>query len=104
CGVGVTPDVRLAKGAGLEIGDSGGIRCDSHLRTSAGGVWAAGDVCEYESVVHDGARLRVEHADHAWNQGHYAGRAMLGTDEPYDVIPYFFSDLADWASLEYVGP
>jgi 3-phenylpropionate/trans-cinnamate dioxygenase ferredoxin reductase subunit len=104
CGVGVTPDVMLARGAGLELGDSGGIRCDSHLRTSADGLWAAGDVCEYESVVHDGARLRVEHADHAWNQGHYAGRAMLGAEEPYDVIPYFFSDLADWASLEYVGP
>ena len=29
---------------------------------------------------------------------------MLGSDEPYRAIPYFFSDLADWASLEYVGP
>jgi NADPH-dependent 2,4-dienoyl-CoA reductase/sulfur reductase-like enzyme len=104
CGVGVTPDVKLAKDAGLELGDSGGIRCDSHLAASAEGIWAAGDVCEYESVVHGGSRLRVEHADHAWNQGHYAGKAMLGTDEPYDVIPYFFSDLADWASFEYVGP
>lgn len=104
CGVGVTPDVMLAKAAGLELGESGGIRCDARLRTSAPGVWAAGDVCEYESVVHDGARIRVEHADHAWNQGAYAAKAMLGSDHPYDVVPYFFSDLADWASLEYVGP
>ena len=29
---------------------------------------------------------------------------MLGRDQPHDVIPYFFSDLSDWASLEYVGP
>jgi 3-phenylpropionate/trans-cinnamate dioxygenase ferredoxin reductase subunit len=29
---------------------------------------------------------------------------MLGQDEPHDVVPYFFSDLSDWASLEYVGP
>ena len=29
---------------------------------------------------------------------------MLGSEEPYREIPYFFSDLADWASLEYVGP
>jgi 3-phenylpropionate/trans-cinnamate dioxygenase ferredoxin reductase subunit len=29
---------------------------------------------------------------------------MLGEDRDYDVVPYFFSDLADWASLEYVGP
>jgi 3-phenylpropionate/trans-cinnamate dioxygenase ferredoxin reductase subunit len=104
CGVGVTPDVMLARGAGIELGESGGIRCDDHLRTSAPEIWAAGDVCEYESVVHGGARIRVEHADHAWNQGAYAAKAMLGAAEPYDVVPYFFSDLADWASLEYVGP
>ena len=104
CGVGVTPDVMLARAAGLELGESGGIRCDATLRTSAPGVWAAGDVCEYESVVHDGTRIRVEHADHAWNQGAYVARAMLGTSDPYDVVPYFFSDLADWVSLEYVGP
>ena len=29
---------------------------------------------------------------------------MLGEEEPFKAIPYFFSDLADWASLEYVGP
>jgi 3-phenylpropionate/trans-cinnamate dioxygenase ferredoxin reductase subunit len=29
---------------------------------------------------------------------------MLGADKPHDVVPYFFSDLSDWASLEYVGP
>jgi len=104
CGVGVTPDVMLARNADLEMGDSGGIRCDARLRSSADCIWAAGDVCEYESVVHDGTRIRVEHADHAWNQGAYAGRAMLGAEEPYDVVPYFFSDLADWSSLEYVGP
>ncbi len=104
CGVGVTPDVMLARAAGLELGESGGIRCAADLSTSAAGVWAAGDVCEYESVVHGGRRIRVEHADHAWNQGAHAARAMLGGAQPYDVVPYFFSDLADWASLEYVGP
>ena len=104
CGVGVTPDVMLARSGGIELGDSGGIKCNATLATSAAGVWAAGDVCEYVSVVHDGRRIRVEHADHAWNQGAYAARALLGTSEPYDVVPYFFSDLADWASLEYVGP
>jgi hypothetical protein len=29
---------------------------------------------------------------------------MLGSTDPYEAVPYFFSDLADWASLEYVGP
>jgi 3-phenylpropionate/trans-cinnamate dioxygenase ferredoxin reductase subunit len=66
-------------------------------------VWAAGDICEYDSVVH-GRRLRVEHWEVARAQGAYVARAILGTDEPYTEIPYFWSDLSDWASLEYVGP
>ena len=37
-------------------------------------------------------------------QGMHAAGNMLGDDADYDVVPYFFSDLADWASLEYVGP
>jgi 3-phenylpropionate/trans-cinnamate dioxygenase ferredoxin reductase subunit len=102
-GVGVTPDVMLARAAGLELGDSGGIACDPALRTSAPGVWAAGDVCEYDSVVH-GRRIRVEHTEHAQAQGRHVARAMLGEVAPYTEVPYFYSDLGDWASLEYVGP
>lgn len=104
CGVGVLPDVVLASSSGLELGESGGVRCDEGLRTSAPRVWAAGDVCEYASVVHGGRRIRVEHTEHATAQGAFAARAMLGAQEPYTEVPYFFSDLADWASLEYVGP
>jgi 3-phenylpropionate/trans-cinnamate dioxygenase ferredoxin reductase subunit len=48
--------------------------------------------------------LRVEHWDVAMQQGMHAARNLLGDDADYDVVPYFFSDLADWASLEYVGP
>ena len=40
----------------------------------------------------------------ALTQGRTAALNMLGADKPYDVVPYFFSDLSDWASLEYVGP
>jgi 3-phenylpropionate/trans-cinnamate dioxygenase ferredoxin reductase subunit len=93
----------LARSAGLDIGESGGVACDATLRTSAERVWAAGDMCEYESVVH-GRRLRVEHWEVARAQGRHAARAMLGSSEPYAEIPYFWSDLADWASLEAVGP
>jgi len=102
-GVGAVPDVMLARAAGLETGDRGGVRCDARLRTSAPGIWAAGDVCEYESEIH-GRRLRVEHWDVAIEQGKHVARAMLGDEAPYRVVPYFFSDLADWAALEYVGP
>lgn len=102
-GAGVQPDVMLARRSGLEIGDTGGIRCDATLRTSAEGVYAAGDACEYVSSLHDGRHVRVEHEDHAERQGETAARNMLGAGEEHRAVPYFFSDLADWASLEYVG-
>lgn len=102
-GVGATPDVMLARKAGLQLGESGGVACDSALRTSAGGIFAAGDMCEYDSVVH-GRRLRIEHEEVAAAQGRHVARAMLGSEEPYAEVPYFWSDLADWATIEYVGP
>jgi 3-phenylpropionate/trans-cinnamate dioxygenase ferredoxin reductase subunit len=100
-GAGVRPDMMLAQKAGLEVDD--GIVCDSKLQTSAPGIYAAGDCCSYDSVVH-GRRLRLEHWDVAMQQGIAAAGNMLGDERDYDVVPYFFSDLADWASLEYVGP
>jgi 3-phenylpropionate/trans-cinnamate dioxygenase ferredoxin reductase subunit len=100
-GAGVRPDAMLAQRAGLEV--DGAIVCDSKLRTSVEGIYAAGDCCSYESVVH-GRRIHVEHWDVAMQQGIHAAGNMLGADRDYDVVPYFFSDLADWASLEYVGP
>jgi 3-phenylpropionate/trans-cinnamate dioxygenase ferredoxin reductase subunit len=100
-GAGVKPDVMLAQRAGLEVED--GIVCDATLQTTVEGIYAAGDNCSYDSVVH-GRRLRVEHWDVAMQQGQHAARSMLGEDKPYEVVPYFFSDLADWAGLEYVGP
>ena len=103
-GVGAVPDVRLARTAGLEIADSGGVLVDSRLQTAVQGVYAAGDIADYVSVVHGGRRLRVEHWDVAFNQGKTAALNMLGRDQPHDVVPYFFSDLSDWASLEYIGP
>jgi 3-phenylpropionate/trans-cinnamate dioxygenase ferredoxin reductase component len=102
-GTGVVPDVMLARAAGLELGETGGVACSSALRTSAPGVWCAGDACEYESVVH-GRRLRVEHWEVARGQGAAVARGILGDERPYDEVPYFWSDLADWATLEYVGP
>jgi 3-phenylpropionate/trans-cinnamate dioxygenase ferredoxin reductase subunit len=102
-GVGAHPDVSLAKKAGLEIGERGGVVVDQKLATSAPDVFAAGDIAEYDSVLHH-SQVRIEHWDVAENQGKAAARSMLGKDEPYDVVPYFFSDLADWTWMEYVGP
>lgn len=103
-GTGAVPDVTLARSAGLQLGRAGGVMVDSRLQTATEGVYAAGDIAEYESVVHRGRRLRIEHWDVAFNQGKTAALNMLGKDQPHDVVPYFFSDLSDWAWLEYVGP
>ena len=97
------PDVMLARSAGLELGETGGVKCSAGLETSVPGIYAAGDICEYESPMH-GARLRLEHWDVAFNHGKTAALNMLGRGVEHDVVPYFFSDLADWASFEYVGP
>jgi 3-phenylpropionate/trans-cinnamate dioxygenase ferredoxin reductase subunit len=102
-GAGVMPDVMLARSAGLALGEAGGVRCSSGLETSAPGVFAAGDICEYESPIHR-RHLRIEHWDVAFNHGKTAALNMLGRGVEHDTVPYFFSDLADWASLEYVGP
>ena len=103
-GVGAAPDTMLARSAGLELGDTGGVRVDSRLQSRTPGIFAAGDVAEYESVVHGGRRLRIEHWDVAFSQGRTVALNMLGRHQPHDVVPYFFSDLSDWVSLEYVGP
>jgi 3-phenylpropionate/trans-cinnamate dioxygenase ferredoxin reductase subunit len=103
-GAGVNPDVSLARKAGLEIGEKGGVVVDAGLRTAADGVYAAGDIAEYVSVVNGGRRQRIEHWDVAFSQGRTVARNMLGQDVQHDVVPYFFSDLADWAAIEYVGP
>jgi len=103
-GAGVTPDVQLAQRAGLDIGELGGVHCSSRLQSSAPGVFAAGDICEYDSVIRGGAPVRVEHWDVAFNQGKTAALNMLGRDVPHEVVPYFYSVFADWGELEYVGP
>jgi 3-phenylpropionate/trans-cinnamate dioxygenase ferredoxin reductase subunit len=102
-GTGAVPDVTLAKSAGLELGERGGVKCSAQLETSVPGIYAAGDMCEYDSPIH-GRPMRIEHWDVAFNHGKTAALNMLGRDQPHDVVPYFFSDLADWSSMEYVGP
>ena len=102
-GIGALPDVRLARTAGLRLGETGGARCDAFLRSSHPSVFCAGDVCEYDSVIHR-RRLRVGHENAAVEQGRTAARNMLGEHRVHAVVPYCSSDVADWLSFEYVGP
>jgi 3-phenylpropionate/trans-cinnamate dioxygenase ferredoxin reductase subunit len=101
-GTGALPDVMLARSSGLELGETGGLACSSSLATSADGVWAAGDSCEYDSVLH-GRRVRIEHWDVARAQGRAAAAAVAGRPADFAEVPYFWCDLGDWAKLEWVG-
>jgi 3-phenylpropionate/trans-cinnamate dioxygenase ferredoxin reductase subunit len=104
CGVGAMPDVMLARKSGLEIGPLGGVRADARLRAlGAEGLYVAGDMAEYDSPIH-GRVVRIEHEEVAAAHGRTVARNMLGAEAGHTEVPYFWSDLADWATLEYVGP
>jgi len=100
---GAMPDVMLARQSGLELGDLGGVRCDAGLRVlGADGLFAAGDMCEWDSALHGGP-ARVEHWEVAAAHGRTVARNMLGEDVAHEEVPYFWSDLSDWVTSEYVG-
>ncbi|HET9348299.1 MAG TPA: FAD-dependent oxidoreductase [Arthrobacter sp.] len=97
--VGVVPEVSLAEAAGIAVRN--GILTDAALRTSAPGIFAAGDVA---NALHPftGEHHRSEHWSNALNGGKVAGRAMLGLDAALDAVPYFYTDQFD-VSMEYSG-
>jgi 3-phenylpropionate/trans-cinnamate dioxygenase ferredoxin reductase component len=98
-GVGVQPRTRLAAQAGLAVDN--GILVDDHLETSLPGVFAAGDAANAHHPFY-GERIRVEHWANALHQGPAAARNMLGRNEAFDRLPYFFSDQYD-VGMEYSG-
>lgn len=98
-GLGITPNVELARDAGLEIDN--GIVVDDHLRSSDPDIFAAGDVASFPAPSL-GRHLRVEHENAAISMGTRAGKCMAGQDAPYDELPFFYSDLFD-LGYEAVG-
>jgi len=98
-GVGAVPNTELAQKAGLAVDN--GVVVDATLMTAVPGVLATGDVA---SAFHPtyGRHVRVEHWANALNQGAAAGRNAVGDPEPYDRLPYFYSDQYD-LGMEYVG-
>ncbi|MET8596021.1 NAD(P)/FAD-dependent oxidoreductase [Streptomyces althioticus] len=102
--IGAAPRTSLAEAAGLELADpasGGGVLVDERLRTSDPDIYAAGDVASFPHALFS-TRLRVEHWANALNGGPAAARAMLGRDEVYDRVPYFFTDQYD-LGMEYSG-
>ena len=97
-GIGVTPNIALAQTAGLTTGD--GVCVNEFLQSSQPEIFAAGDIAFFPEA-NIGPR-RIEHWDNAISQGMQAGRNMAGAREPFNAMPFFFSDLFEFG-YEAVG-
>jgi 3-phenylpropionate/trans-cinnamate dioxygenase ferredoxin reductase component len=98
-GVGVEPVLDFVAGSGIDTAN--GILVDEYCRTTFEDVYAAGDVANHYHPVFQ-KQMRVEHWQNAMQQGAAAARSMLGKEQPYDAIHWFWSDQYD-VDLQYAG-
>ncbi len=86
---------------GVELDRRGAVAVDSRLRTSLPGVWAVGDCAAWESSRY-GTRMLVEHWDAALHAPSSVAANVLGGDEVWDPVPYFWSE--QWGRMvQYAG-
>ena len=96
-GIGAVPETALAASCGLELDN--GVKADARLATSDPDIYAAGDCCSFPHPLYGGRRIRLEAWRNAKDQGAHAAAAMLGSDESYAALPWFWSDQYDQTLL-----
>jgi 3-phenylpropionate/trans-cinnamate dioxygenase ferredoxin reductase subunit len=92
-GVGIVPRTELAEQIGATC--AGGIVVDRHARTSVPGVVAAGDCTVFPDPMTGEGQVRLESVQNAVSQSKVAAASLLGQDEPYTDVPWFWSDQYD---------
>jgi 3-phenylpropionate/trans-cinnamate dioxygenase ferredoxin reductase subunit len=99
-GIGIVPAVGPLLEAGADGGD--GVDVDAFGRTSLPGIWAAGDCARHANAFAGGAGIRLESVQNANDQATAAARDMAGQPQPYEAVPWFWSDQYD-LKLQTVG-
>lgn len=95
-GLGVKPKTDFLKGISVE--DDGGVIADAYLKI-ADDLYAAGDIVHYPT---ENGSQRIEHWKVAGQQGHIAGLNMAGKEEPYQLVPFFWSN-QQGKRINYIG-
>ena len=98
-GIGIEPVVEPASSAGLDC--ENGIRVDDYARTDEKSIVAAGDCTNHPSLLY-GHRVRLESVQNAIDQAKVAAASLLGDEQPYDTVPWFWSDQYD-VKLQIAG-
>ena len=99
-GIGIVPAVAPLLEAGAQ--GTNGVRVDDHCRTSLAGIYAIGDCAEHPNRFAGGDWIRLESVQNANDQAAVVARTIVGESEPYQAVPWFWSNQYD-LKLQTVG-
>ncbi len=98
-GIGIIPAVHFFEDIGIV--ENTVIPVDEHMATGVEGIYAAGDNTLVRDFITGGMR-HVEHWSEAMQQGQHAARCMMGSEEQYRGVPFFWSKQYDTV-IRYAG-
>jgi 3-phenylpropionate/trans-cinnamate dioxygenase ferredoxin reductase subunit len=100
--VGIGVDAAVAPLLAAGASGANGVDVDAHCRTSLPGVYAVGDCAAHENRFAGGLRIRLESVQNAHDQAATAAKAVIGAPQPYEAVPWFWSNQYD-LRLQTVG-